>query len=145
MNEPVGPEKARRNQAGQFMPGTSGNPAGRPRKAPDPLRERLAEVAPALIEGLIRSAAQGDVSAARILLERCLPALKPQESPQAFDMPGGALTTQADAIVGQAASGELSAGTAATLLTGLGAVARIRESEELRRRVEALEAAIAKP
>jgi len=142
---PENPEKTGRDQDGRFMPGSSGNPQGRPKRPPDPLRARLAEAAPQLLENLLAAAAEGDVSAARVLLDRCLPALRPVESAQVPDLPQEGLTAQASAIVDLTASGELAAGTAATLLAGLASVARIREAEELEARIAALEAQLARP
>jgi len=142
---PERPEKTGRNQAGQFAPGVSGNPQGRPKRPPDPLRARLAEAAPQLLEGLLAAASRGDTAAARILLDRVVPTLKPQEAPQALDLPVGGLAAQAGAIIGLTASGDLPAGTAATLLAGLATAARIREAEELEARIAALEAQLAGP
>ena len=98
-----------------------------------------------MLETLLRAAAEGDVSAARVLLDRCLPALRPVESAQVLDLPAGGLAAQAGAIIGLTASGDLPAGTAATLLAGLATAARIREAEELEARIAALEAQLAGP
>jgi len=139
------PETARRDDAGRWLPGASPNPQGRPKRPPDPLRAKLEEAAPALIEGLVLAAARGDVSAARILLDRVVPTLKPQGALQTLDLPAGGLTAQASAIVALTASSDLPAGTAATLLAGLASVAKIREAEELEARITALEAQLARP
>jgi len=142
---PERPENTGRNQAGQFAPGVSGNPQGRPRRPPNALRVRLEQAAPTLIDNLLAAASRGDTAAARILLDRVMPTLKPQEAPQALDLPVGGLTEQASAIIDLTASGELPAGTAATLLGGLASVAKIREAETYEARIATLEAALAKP
>jgi len=139
------PETARRDDAGRWLPGASPNPQGRPKRPLDPLRAKLEQAAPALIEGLVLAAAKGDVAAARILLDRVMPTLKPQEAPQALDLPAEGLAAQASAIIDLTASGELPAGTAATLLGGLASVAKIRQFEVLEARIASLEAALAKP
>ena len=65
--------------------------------------------------------------------------------PNARSSRGRALAAQASAIVALTASGDLPAGTAATLLAGLASVAKIREAEELEARITALEAQLARP
>jgi len=142
---PESPERTGRNQAGQFAPGVSGNPQGRPRRPPNALRVRLEQAAPTLIDNLLAAASRGDTAAARILLDRVMPTLKPQEAPQVLDLPVGGLSAQASAIIDFTASGELPAGTAATLLGGLASLARIRTAEELEARITALEAQLARP
>ena len=83
----------------------------------------------------------GDMQAARIILDRLVPSLRPVEIPTAVSMPAGAtLAGQAQAVIDAAANGSLAAGQAAQIVTALGGVAKIIETTELVRRVEALEA-----
>ena len=81
----------------------------------------------------------GDVGAARLLLERVLPPMKATEPPTAFALPDGTLSQQARAVVASVASGELAVGSGAQLLSGLGTLAKIIESDELAARITALE------
>ena len=59
--------------------GQSGNPKGRPRnsqKSMAQLRSQISEHLPDVIEVLANAAKDGDVQAARILVERCVPSMR---------------------------------------------------------------------
>ena len=59
--------------------GESGNPRGRPRKSQKTmaqLRSQISEHLPDVIEVLANAAKDGDVQAARILVERCVPSMR---------------------------------------------------------------------
>ena len=59
--------------------GQSGNPRGRPRKSQKSmaqLRSQISEHLPDVIEVLANAAKEGDVLAARILVERCVPSMR---------------------------------------------------------------------
>ena len=59
--------------------GQSGNPKGRPRKSQRSmaqLRSQISEHLPDVIEVLANAAKDGDVQAARILVERCVPSMR---------------------------------------------------------------------
>lgn len=64
---------------------------GRPRgtSKAQAMRDAIAADVPAILAVLVQQAKAGDVQAARVLLERALPALKPQELPQAVALPEG--------------------------------------------------------
>ena len=71
--------------SGQWQPGTSGNPAGRPPGSGKvaKLRAEIAEHVPDIVAQLVESAKGGDVQAARLLLERVLPPVKAILTPSA--------------------------------------------------------------
>ena len=121
--------------------GQSGNPKGRPPGAGEvaKLRAAIAGQVPAIIQSLTAAALAGDVQAARLLLERTLPALKPAEQAQALHLPDGTLTDQGRAVLAAVAAGELAPGQGAALLGAIGTLARVAEVDELARRIEALE------
>ena len=59
--------------------GQSGNPKGRPRQSQRSmaqLRSQISEHLPDVIEVLANAAKEGDVQAARILVERCVPSMR---------------------------------------------------------------------
>ena len=131
----------RKPPAAAWKPGQSGNPRGRPPGAGEvaKLRAAIAGKVPAILESLTAAALAGDVQAARLLLERTLPALKPAEQAQALHLPDGTLTTQGRAVLAAVAAGELAPGQGAALLGAIGTLARVAEVDELARRIEALE------
>ena len=94
---------------------------------------------PAILARLVAAALAGDVQAARLLLERCLPPLKAAELPEPLPLAGDTLTAQGRSVVAAVAAGELSAGQASALLAGLAALAKIRETDELAARLDRLE------
>lgn len=127
------------SHAGQWKPGQSGNPAGRPPGQLNQLREAIAEHIPEILERLVEQAKSGDAQAARILLERVLPPIKATELPVTVENDGGSLVDRANSVFSAASTGALSPSQANALLSGLGAIAKITETDDLQRRVEQLE------
>lgn len=127
---------------GRWKSGESGNPAGRKPGTGQvaSLRADIAKQVPAIIERLTAAALSGDVGAARLLLERAIAPLKAQEVAAPVRLPDGTLTEQGRAVMDATASGDLAPGQAAALLTALGTLARLTETDELAVRVSALEA-----
>jgi hypothetical protein len=125
----------------KWRPGQSGNPRGRPKGAGKvgELRAVIAEALPDILAGLIERARGGDTAAAKLLLERALPAVRPVELPEAVPLQGETLTEQGRAVLHLLAEGELGPGQAAALLSAIGQLARVTELDELARRVESLE------
>jgi len=83
------------------------------------------------------------MQAARTILERVLPPLKAIEVPVLLDPLSGSLSDQGQAITSAMASGALSPAQAAQVLGALAAQAKIREVDELARRVFEIETKIA--
>lgn len=135
--------KPRATPPNAWRPGQSGNPRGRPPGSGEiaALRAGIRARIPSLIERLIDAALAGDTAAARLLLERVLPPMKPAEETAPLALPDGTLTEQGRAVLRAVADGELAPGQGAALLASLGTLARVREADELLRRIEALEAA----
>lgn len=132
----------RKPPAAAWKPGQSGNPKGRPPGAGEvaKLRAAIAGSLPAILQSLTAAALAGDVQAARLLLERALPALKPTEQAQALHLPDdGTLATQGRAVLAAVAAGELAPGQGAALLGAIGTLARVTETDELAARITALE------
>jgi hypothetical protein len=125
----------------RWKPGQSGNPAGRKPGTGEvaKLRAAIAGALPEILAALIEQARAGDVQAARLLLERALPAVKPVELPEAVPLEGRTLTEQGQSVLRLLSAGELAPGQAAALLNAIAGLARVAELDELARRVEALE------
>jgi len=133
-----------KKKRGRWRAGESGNPKGRTPGTGEvgKLRASIALHLPDIIAQLVTKAKEGDAQAARLLLERVLPPMKPIEQAVALSLPTGeGMTAQGVAIVQAVAAGILAPGQGAALLTGLGALARIKEIDELERRITQLEGA----
>lgn len=131
----------RKSPAAAWKPGQSGNPKGRPPGTGEvgKLRAAIAEKVPDILEALSIAALAGDVQAARLLLERALPPLRPQEQPQPIALPTGSLSEQGRAVLAAVAAGELAPTQGATLMGAVGQLARVVEVDELAARVAVLE------
>lgn len=132
---------------GRWKPGVSGNPKGKPPGSGElqRLRASIAADVPDILAGLVTAAKGGDVQAAKVILERIFPAVKPVEQTQPLDLPeGGTLTDQGRAVLSAVSGGELAPGQGAQLLAAIGALARVTEIDELETRLSKLEAAHAK-
>ncbi len=124
----------------KFKPGVSGNPKGRPKdKTPATLlRKSIVEDMPEIILKLVEQAKSGDTAAAKILLDRCCPALKPQA--MTINIPiGGTLAEQGGEIITATMKGQIPPDIGAQLIAALAAQSKIIEIDELTQRIEALE------
>ena len=125
----------------KFKAGVSGNPKGRPKdKTPATLlRKSIAEAMPDIILKLVEQAKEGDTAAAKILLDRCVPSLKPEA--MAINLPvNGTLAEQGGEIIRATLSGHIPPDIGAQLITALANQSKIIEIDELTQRIEILEA-----
>ncbi len=90
-------------------------------------------------------ALEGDVGAARLLLERTVAPLRATELAQALSLPNGTPTEQGRAVMAAVSAGELAPSQGAALIAALGVLARVAEMDELAARVEKLEKHHVKP
>lgn len=129
-------------KSGRWVKGQSGNAAGRKPGTGEvaKLRAAIAKTVPDLINVLTQRALDGDVAAARLLLERTIAPLKASEEPAPITMPGGSLSDQGRAVLVAVANGNLAPSQGAALLSSLGALSKLVEADELERRIDALEA-----
>lgn len=132
---------------GRWKPGESGNPKGRTPGTGEvaAIRAAIADRVPDLLAAMMTKALEGDVGAARLLLERAVAPLKAAEQPQALTLPTGTLTDQGRAVLASVAAGELAPGQGAALLGAIGTLARVTELDELAARITALEQQHAQP
>lgn len=126
--------------------GQSGNPAGRVKKpratGEQQLRANLLAKAPEIIAALEAKAAEGDVGAAKVLLDRCLPALRATEAP--VPIPLGDLAEAPTRIMQGVEQGILSPTQAQALASAVGTLTRTLEVLDFEERLKRLEAANAK-
>ena len=121
--------------------GQSGNPKGRPAGAGEvsKIRAAISERVPELLAAMMTKALEGDVGAARLLLERAVAPLKAMEQAQAISLPDGTLTDQGRAVLTAVAAGALAPGQGSQLIAAIGSLARVVEVDELAKRIDKLE------
>jgi hypothetical protein len=124
----------------KFQPGQSGNLAGRRPGTGKiaQLRKRIERDVPEILEAMTKAAKGGDTTAAKLLLERVVPALKPVDGPVKVNV-GESLTEAGENILRDAGGGEITPDQAGKLLQGLGAQARVEEIAAIKGRLEAVE------
>ena len=148
MSEDSQPETSGRNQAGQFIKGCSGNPSGRPRgirnKSAQLIEALLAGDAEAISVSVIDAAKSGDMTAARLVLDRILPARK--DSPINITLPpirtATDVTTAMSSILSSVGSGELTPDEGQQLSKLLESYLKTLVSSNLEERLIAIEAKI---
>ncbi len=134
---------ATRKPPNPWKPGESGNPAGRKpgTGAAEKLRKAIEKDLPDIVQSLVTAAKAGDAGAARLLLERAFPAIKPIEVAVPINLPhDGPLADQGRAVLAAAGAGDIAPGQAAQMLNALGTLAKVIETDELEARIAALEA-----
>lgn len=134
-----------RGPNGRWQPGRSANPKGRapgdPYRRATALRAELVEHAPEIVQVVYQAALSGDLRAAQLVLERCLPAIKAVDLPiAALTLPGSTLADRAGAILDAVLGGTLTPDTGGQLLQALAQLVQIRDADQLETRLAALEA-----
>ena len=127
-----------RGKTGRFMPGHSGNAGGRPKRE-SVLRKQLEEGSDDAITQVINAAAEGDMTACRLILERTVPVRKASYEAVAFEMDDSSLADAAKSVLRAVAAGMLAPDVGAMLITAVNNTAKIIEVDELERRLAALE------
>lgn len=128
----------------KFIKGQSGNPTGRPKGIKNKatlLRESLEDDLPSLLDVVKKQALEGDIQAAKLILERVLPALKTTapviELPELSE--ATTLSEKAEAIITATGNGQLAPDLAAQLISAVATLAKVIEIDQLQERLEALE------
>lgn len=122
--------------------GQSGNPKGRVAGSGkvDKLRAALAEELPEVMNALLAQAKGGDIGAIKLVLERCIPTLRPMDAVTTLILPtDGGLADQGRAVLAALATGQLPVNQATSILQALAGLARLVELDELEKRVSTLE------
>ena len=124
----------------KFKPGQSGNPKGRPKnKTPATiLRKSIIDDMPEIIKTLVALAKGGDVAAAKILLDRCVPALKPQAMPISLPV-NGSLAEQGGEIIRATMDGQIPPDIGSQLITALSNQGKLIEFQEMVERLSRIE------
>jgi hypothetical protein len=124
----------------KFAVGVSGNPKGRKKgtTVAHQLRRSIADDMPEIILKLVEIAKNGDTTAAKILLDRCCPVLKPQA--MAINLPvNGSLAEQGGEIIRATMTGQISPDIGSQLITALSNQGKLIELQELIQRLDKIE------
>jgi Family of unknown function (DUF5681) len=123
---------------GGFKKGMSGNPAGRRPGVPDrrtELTRALGERAHDVINKVLERALEGDMVAARMVLDRIAPPLRAVDLPASLALPKeGGLTARGEVILSAMAASD-----ANVMLAALVAQGRLVEFAEFAQRIQVLE------
>ena len=79
------------------------------------------------------------MNAARILLDKALPSLRPIEAPVLLDLPADGIADQGRAVLAAVADGKLAPTSAAQLIAAMSNLSKVVETAEILKRLEALE------
>ena len=125
----------------QFTKGVSGNPAGRPKGIKDK-RHRYSEaidsMIPQVLDSVFQRAIAGDMTAAKMLLDRTLPNKRPEQE-RVENSHTGNNPSDAQNVLRSVLDGEVSPGVGASLLSSMTSVLKAIEFDDLAKRIEALE------
>jgi hypothetical protein len=118
----VDPSKSGRKSDGTFAPGNKGNPKGRPQGSRNQvtlaLEQMMADDGAAVVQAVLDAAKAGDMTAARIIVDRLAPARK--DRPVTMDLPKIAsaadIPAATQAILEATAAGELTPSEGAALV-----------------------------
>ena len=95
--------------------------------------------APEILQTMVAAAKGGDIQAARLILERILPPIKPTEQVMELAFLGETLTDKGKAVFWAVSTGVLSPGQGGHLMTAIGTLARLTEIDNLETRLAILE------
>lgn len=125
-----------------FAPGVSGNPAGRPSglASAAKLRAAIEGEIPAILKAMVEAALSGDVQAQKTLIDKCLPNVRPIDLAVTLPPLPDNLGDAGRDILAAVARGDITPLQGQQLLSGLGAVTRAIEVDEIMRRLDVLEA-----
>ena len=130
-----------------FKKGEVANPGGRPpgNTERNKFRQQIVTVLPEIIAEIVKQAMNGDLVAARMILDRCIPSLKPTSDAATLpDVPLGTLAERGMHIITAAAAGQITPDDAAGSMALLTAQAKLVEQTEIVQRLESIENALRK-
>lgn len=137
-------KNARSTRGRPFQPGNPGRPKGSRNRAITALETLMGNSAEDVARAVIKAAEQGDTSAARLVLERVMPARK--DSPVSISLPSingaAGLVEAGQAILAAVSAGEITPAEADALMSLIERQRRVVETADLEARLAALEGEI---
>lgn len=132
-----------RTSKGKFAKGSSGNPRGRPPMLSPELRERLDKATPEIIDKILEKALNGDLAAAKVILDRTAPI--PKQSLATINIPGidsseRSLSGKAELVLNSIATAECPPDVGISIIQALKGLSALKEFDEIEKRLTALEA-----
>ena len=127
----------------KFLPGQSGNPAGKKPgtlSLPGKLRAALGAEAGEILEAMVAKAKDGDTTAARLILDRVVAPLRATDEP--LPLPSTDLSDLSRApvaLLGALSQGTITPAQLNEIAGALASLVRVREATELEARLAALE------
>jgi Asp-tRNA(Asn)/Glu-tRNA(Gln) amidotransferase B subunit len=104
------------------------------------MSEELMDAAGKIQRVVVDAALAGDIQAAQLVLNRVTPNLRAQSQTVEFDFDAAAsLATQVEQVLAAVATGDIAPDTAKQIVESIGALAAVRQVDELARRLDALE------
>jgi hypothetical protein len=125
----------------QFTKGASGNPAGRPKGIKDKrhrFNEAIESMIPQVLDSVFQKAIAGDMTAAKMLLDRTLPTKRPEQERVQMPIKENTASNARD-VLKSVFDGEVSPDVGVSLLSAITGVLKAVELEDLARRIDALE------
>jgi uncharacterized protein DUF5681 len=126
----------------KYKRGQSGNPAGRPKGITDKrtaLRELLEPHAAELVQVAVQRALDGDSTALKLCLDRLMAPLRARGASISLGHLGESMEEMGRAVMARLASGELTPDEAGSVMASIASLARVKEIDDLERRVATLE------
>ena len=123
-----------------FVKGQSGNEAGRPKgtTTASKIRKAIEEAMPDILATVIKAAKGGDMTAAKILIDRLCPTIKPVALP--INLPAdGNLVDQGNRVIEATLSGQIPPDIGTALVTALSNQGKLIDLEEVSNRLASIE------
>lgn len=143
--KPASPPDLSAPRDGQWKPGESGNPRGRPPGRPDRrllATEQMLDEMRNIVAVLVGKALEGDTNACAVVMSKILPSVKAQAEKVQFEFDATAsISEQVASVLDGVAQGKLAPDVARLIIESIKSLADVRATEDLSARIEALEAA----
>ena len=128
-----------------WKPGESGNAKGRKPgiTARGKFRKQVESALPEIVANVLQSALQGDMQAVKLILDRCIPALKQTDEHIKITLPTR-LAPAGEVVIQAMADGSVSPAQAQSVMALLSGQRALVEQTEVLQRLEAVEAWLSK-